>query len=235
MRCGWIYSTILLLACFIPLGTVSSPDTWCERQALHFSCRYANLKVIVFVKDSLSHHQCQVIMKLLILRDLHIHADVHRLPENSSPSFISLRWISSCRVSGHGYQDWRYCKFKLYFRVVLLWIILSFLDSVTESISNCSLMVESQCCEWTWKLVGRHSHESVRFWALGESSFVSRRWWLLRGCLGFYRQTTRSEKDQEQRLKCGMNKSIDRMNQVGSSKPNMNARLQVKRAFNETC
>lgn len=150
-------------------------------------------------------------------------------------SFISLRWISSCRVSGHGYQDWRYCKFKLYFRVVLLWVVLSFLDSVTESISNFSLMVESQCCEWTWKLVGRHSHESVRFWALGESSFVSRRWWLLHGCWGFYRQTTRSEKDQEQTLKCGLNKSIDRMNQVGSSKPNMNAHLQAKRAFNETC
>ena len=33
-------------------------------------------------------------------------------------SFISRRWIGSCRANGHGYQDWRRCKFKPCVRVV---------------------------------------------------------------------------------------------------------------------
>jgi len=147
-------------------------------------------------------------------------------------SFISQRWISSCRANGIGCWYWRHYKFKPYFRLVSLWTVLSCLVFVTEKTSGFYLMVGSQCCQWTWKLVGRHSHRSMRFWALGESFSVRRRRRLC-GCLGSYRQTTHSGKDQ--RLKCGLNKSLGRMNHVGSSKPDINAHLQAKRTFNETC
>lgn len=147
-------------------------------------------------------------------------------------SFVSRRWISSCRAHGCGCWDWRHYKYKPHFRAVPLWMVLSFLVSVTEKTSNFCLMVRSQCCQWTWKLVGRCSQENMRFWALGESFSVRTRRWPC-GCLGFYRQTTHSGKDQ--RLKCGLNKSIGRMNHMGSSKPNINAHLQAERAFNATC
>lgn len=148
--------------------------------------------------------------KLSWILDLHIHTDVHPLPENSSPpaflgSFVSCRWISSCRANGRSDQDWRHYKFKPCFRVVPLWTVLSFLVSVTEKTSDFCLMVRSQCCQWTCKSVFQQVFKSMRFWALSESFSDRRRRWLC-GCLGFYRRITCNGKDQ--RLKCGLEGTV---------------------------